>query len=65
MACVVHEGSYETIGGTHGDPVTRIEENGRRLTGAPREMYFKGPESGDDPSTFVTEIQVPVQKGMA
>jgi effector-binding domain-containing protein len=65
MACIVHEGSYETIGGTYGELMTWIEENGYRLTGAPREMYLKRPESGDDPSTFVTEIQVPVQKGMA
>jgi len=65
MACVVHEGSYETIGEAYGELMTWIESNGYQLTGAPREMYIKGPESGDDPSTFVTEIQVPVEKGTA
>ena len=65
MACVVHEGSYETIGGTYGELMTWIEENAYQLNGAPREMYLKGPESGADPSTFVTEIQVPVEKERA
>jgi effector-binding domain-containing protein len=65
VACAVHEGSYDAIGGTYGEVMAWIEDNGYRITGAPREMYLTGPESGDDPSTFVTEIQVPVQKGMA
>jgi effector-binding domain-containing protein len=39
-----------------------IENNPYQLAGPPREIYLKGPESDDDPSTYVTEIQVPVEK---
>ena len=61
-ACVVHEGSYETIGEAYGRVMGWIEDNPYQLAGPPREIYLKGPESGDDPSTYVTEIQVPVEK---
>jgi effector-binding domain-containing protein len=63
MACVVHQGSYETIGGTYGQVMSWIEANDYRIAGPPREVYLQGPESGDDPSTYVTEIQVPVARG--
>jgi effector-binding domain-containing protein len=62
MACIVHQGGYETIGGTYGQVMGWIEDNDHRIAGPPREIYLKGPESGDDPSTYVTEIQVPVAK---
>jgi effector-binding domain-containing protein len=62
MACIVHQGSYETIGGTYGQVMGWIEANDYRIAGPSREIYLQGPESGDDPSTYVTEIQVPVQK---
>jgi DNA-binding transcriptional MerR regulator len=61
-ACAVHQGGYETIGGTHGLLMQWIEENGYHLAGPTREVYLQGPESGDDPSTYVTEIQIPVTK---
>jgi DNA-binding transcriptional MerR regulator len=62
MACVFHQGSYETIGGTYGQVMGWVENNDYRITGPPREIYIKGPESGDDPSTYMTEIQVPVAR---
>jgi effector-binding domain-containing protein len=62
MACVVHAGSYESFGATYGHLMGWIEANGYRMVGPPREIYVRGPESGDDPSTYVTEIQVPVKK---
>jgi effector-binding domain-containing protein len=62
MACLVHEGSYETVGGTYGQLMKWIEANGYRVTGPCREVYLQGPESGGDPSTYVTEIQFPVEK---
>ncbi len=62
VASVVHEGSYDTIGGTYGQVMGWIEANDYCIAGPPREIYLKGPESGDDPSTYVTEIQVPVAK---
>jgi effector-binding domain-containing protein len=60
MACLVHQGSYDTIGGTYGHVMSWIEANDYCIAGPPREVYLQGPESGDDPSTYVTEIQVPV-----
>ena len=62
MACLVHEGSYETVGGTYGQLMKWVEANGYRVTGPCREVYLQGPESGSDPSTYVTEIQFPVEK---
>jgi effector-binding domain-containing protein len=62
MACIVHEGSYEAIGGTYGQLLSWVEANGYRINGPVREVYLRGPESGDDTSTYVTEIQFPVEK---
>ena len=63
MACVVHEGGYDTVGITYSQLMEWIEENGYRIAGPTREIYLRGPESGDDPSTYVTEVQFPVEKG--
>jgi DNA-binding transcriptional MerR regulator len=62
MACLIHQGSYDTIGGTYGQLMGWIEANGYRIAGRPREIYVRGPESGDDASGYVTEIQIPVRK---
>jgi effector-binding domain-containing protein len=60
MACVVHEGGYDTFGATYGQLMTWIEANGYRIAGPIREVYLRGPESGNDPSTYVTEVPRPV-----
>lgn len=62
MACIIHKGGYETIGGSYGQVMKWVEENGYRIAGPTREVYVQGPESGDDSSSYVTEIQVPVEK---
>ena len=62
MACIIHQGSYETVGGTYGKLMAWIEANGYRMAGPVREVYVRGPESGGDSSTYVTEIQLPVEK---
>jgi effector-binding domain-containing protein len=62
MACVIHEGGYETIGGTYGQAMAWIEANGHQIAGALREIYLRGPESGDDSSRYLTEIQLPVER---
>ena len=62
MACIVHEGGYDAIGGTYGRLMAWVEANGYRTNGPVREVYIRGPESGNDPSTYVTEIQFPVEK---
>ena len=62
MACVIHQGSYETISETYKAMGTWIESNGYQLTGPDREIYLKGPESNEDPAAYVTELQFPVAK---
>jgi effector-binding domain-containing protein len=62
MASVIHNGSYETIGETYGQLMGWIEDSGYQIAGPGREIYLHGPESGDDPSTYVTEIQMPMTK---
>jgi effector-binding domain-containing protein len=62
MACIIHEGAYETVGGSYGQLMTWVENNGYRMCGPVREVYVRGPESGDDSSTYVTEIQLPVER---
>ena len=62
MACLVHKGGYDTIGGSYGQVMGWIEENGYQLAGPTREVYLQGPESGEDTSQYVTEIQVPVKR---
>ncbi|MFQ6059174.1 MAG: GyrI-like domain-containing protein, partial [Anaerolineae bacterium] len=62
MACIVHQGSYDTIGEAYNRLMTWIEANGYRICGPNREVYVRGPEPGRDPSTYVTEVQFPVEK---
>jgi effector-binding domain-containing protein len=61
MACVFHQGGYSTIGASYGHLMRWVEENGYRITGPVREVYLRGPESGEE-ENYLTEIQLPVQK---
>jgi effector-binding domain-containing protein len=61
MACIIHQGGYETIGGTYGQLMTWVEANGYQAAGPVREVYLQGPESGEA-DTYVTEVQLPVEK---
>ena len=62
MAYAVHHGSYDMLGQAYKDLLTWIETNGYRIVGPNRDVYLRGPESGGDPSTYVTEVQIPVEK---
>ena len=62
MACTVYQGPYGAIGEAYNRLMAWIETNCYRITGPCREAYVRGPESGDDPSTYVTEVQIPVEK---
>jgi len=62
MACIVHQGSYDTIGEAYSRLMAWIEANGYRICRPNREVYVRGCESGGDPSTYVTEVQIPVEK---
>jgi effector-binding domain-containing protein len=61
-ASIIHEGNYEDVGGTYSQLLQWIEANGYRIAGPVREVYVQGPETGRDPSDYVTEIQLPVEK---
>lgn len=61
MATTIHKGSYDTIGDGYTALMQWVEANGYRMADAVREVYLQyDPES--DPATWVTEIQVPVEK---
>ncbi len=62
MACLVHQGPYEAIGASYNQMMQWIEANGYRINGPSREVYVRGPESGNDASGYITEIQTPVEK---
>ena len=61
MACVFHQGGYSTIGASYGYLMKWVEENGYKITGPVREVYLRGPESGEE-ENYLTEIQLPVKK---
>jgi effector-binding domain-containing protein len=62
MASIIHEGIYDNFNETYTILLTWIETNGYRIIGPNREVYLRGPESGSDPTTYVTEVQFPVGK---
>ncbi|HSB00114.1 MAG TPA: GyrI-like domain-containing protein, partial [Anaerolineales bacterium] len=64
MACVVHTGSFATIGAAYDALSKWISQNSYQIVGPWRELNLKLPERlGDqnDPNT-VNEIQFPVEK---
>jgi len=62
VACVIHEGTFDTLAGTYGHLMAWIEANGYRMAGPIREVYVQWAEPDGDPSTNITEIQIPVNK---
>ncbi|MGB3905230.1 MAG: MerR family transcriptional regulator [Anaerolineae bacterium] len=62
MACIVHKGSYDTMGEAYNKLLAWIEANGYRICGPNREVYIKGPGLLTKPSKYVTELQIPVEK---
>jgi DNA-binding transcriptional MerR regulator len=59
MACVVHQGSYDTRHEAYLALGAWLEASGYRIVGACREIFLRGP-GGSPP---ITEIQFPVEKG--
>jgi effector-binding domain-containing protein len=62
MVCIVHEGSYDTLGEAYTQLMAWIEANGYRICGPNRAVWAKGPRPLRSPSKYVTEIQFPVEK---
>jgi effector-binding domain-containing protein len=61
MACVIHRGGYDSISQAYNAVMAWIDKNGYRITDHDREIYLQGPGQGD-PASYVTEIQLPVEK---
>jgi DNA-binding transcriptional MerR regulator len=73
MACLVHAGSYDTIGTASGALLAWSEANGYRIAGPSREVYLRFSADGLDivlPAAYlahaaadcVTELQLPLSK---
>jgi effector-binding domain-containing protein len=64
MACTVHHGPFNALSQAYNELMKWIEANGYRICGPDREIYVQtgDPVRQDDPS-YVTEIQIPVEKG--
>lgn len=76
MACLVHQGSYDTLSQAYTSLLTWVEANGYRIVGPNREVYLRCPDNeyedpnavgyadylADDPAAYVTEVQFPVEK---
>lgn len=61
MACVVHNGPFETISQTYMTISKWIEENGYEIEGPVREIYHKGDWVTKIPEEYITEIQFPLK----
>jgi len=63
MACLIHTGSYEGFPQAYSALMAWVEANGYQIAGPMREIYLRGPgPTPTDPATYVTEIQMPVEK---
>jgi effector-binding domain-containing protein len=61
-ACLIHKGPYENFNQAYSALMTWVEANGFQMVGPNREIYLQGPDQGP-PSSYITEIQVPIKKG--
>jgi len=60
MACVVHHGSFNTIGETYKAISQWIEKNNYKISGPVREIYHKGEWVTNNPEEYITELQLPL-----
>jgi len=64
MACVIHEGAFETMGKAYQYLLSWIDANRYRIAGPIREVHLQGPHTCEDPELFVTELQLPVERSL-
>lgn len=60
-ACVVHKGSFATLGGAYEVLHAWIEKNGYSYAGPGRELTLQYDRNGN-PADWITEIQAPISK---
>jgi effector-binding domain-containing protein len=61
VARTVYHGGYEDLGEAWGAFITWIQENGYTQREDLWECYLSGPESSQDPATYRTELNRPLQ----
>lgn len=61
MACIVHHGSFSTIGKTFDALFEWIRQNNYVADGPIREIYHKGDWVTDNPNEYITELQIPIK----
>lgn len=61
MACIVHNGSFSTIGKTFDTLFEWIRQNNYLTDGPVREIYHKGDWVTDNPEEYITELQIPIK----
>jgi len=59
-ACVLHKGSYSELRTAYTAVFQWIEKNGYMASGCPRESYIDGIWNHEDPSKWLTEVQVSI-----
>lgn len=60
MACIVHQGPFETIGESYQAISEWIQKNNYKINGPVREIYHKGDWETSNPEEYVTELQFPL-----
>lgn len=61
-AYTIYTGAYSSIGDAYAAVMKWIETNGYKISGAPFDIYIKGPREASSPDEFVTEVYFPVKK---
>ena len=60
--CVKHKGPYREFYRSYTEAFSFIEQQGYRIVGQPRASYIDGPWNQDDEATYLSIIQIPVEK---
>lgn len=60
-ACIIVEGSYDKLREGYAIIAQWIEENNHTICGSCRQVSIKHPNNENDPSKFLTEIQIPIK----
>ena len=61
VAGVVHHGSFAALGNAYCTLLEWVDKHGYQISGSTREVYLQYERDGD-PSQYVTEVQIPVEK---
>ena len=61
VACVVHQGSFASLGNAYCTLLEWVGKHGYQISGSTREVYLQYERDGD-PAQYVTEVQIPVEK---